>query len=147
MVVNAVATVPTALPGAGPARTASSSVMRMIEQPVRQQKVLRAIEQRGRAIPQLLRLIDERRNDQQSDEGQNADDGQIDHQDGEPARQAAGADRNDPLMLDRVHQRREANRQQHADVDEQQHLAREIQRPDDDHRQRRQDDGAADCGR
>jgi len=72
-------------------------------------------------------LRDERRHDHQPDDHDDADDGQVDDEDGEPSRDggqaAAGTG-----SLDHVDQRREAHRDQRADVDEHQGLARQPRR-------------------
>ena len=64
----------------------------------------------------------------------------VDDEDREPSRQAL-TDRHDLLMLDRVDDRAEADREQHADVDQEQDIAGEVQRPDDDHAERGNRDG------
>ena len=67
--------------------------------------------------PQLLGLLDERRNDEPSRAPtSDADDQRVDDQDREPARQAR-ADRNHALPLDHPDERRDAHREQRADVD------------------------------
>ena len=54
--------------------------------------------------PQLLRLVDERRNDEHQEQGEDADDRRVDDQNRDPARHAR-ADGDHALPLDRTDQR------------------------------------------
>ena len=83
----------------------------------------------GQRRPELLRLMDERRNDHEADADQRADDDEIQDEDREPAREARRADRQDLLPLDQPHDRAESDREEAAHVDEQQHVADEERAP------------------
>ena len=54
---------------------------------------------------------------------------EVEDEDREPARKAARADRQHLLPLDQPDDRAEADREQAADVDEQQHVADEVRAP------------------
>lgn len=90
----------------------------VIEQPITQEECLRPIEPIGYPRPELLGLPDERRNDQQTDQSQRADDDYVHNENRQPPRKPPGADRYLLLMFDGVDNRSKADGQQHADVDD-----------------------------
>ena len=77
--------------------------------------------------PQRGGLLDEARHDEQADQNQDADNRQIDREDREDARHAPFAAAF-AWALDEAHERRKPHRNDRADVDEHQRLARRPQR-------------------
>ena len=112
----------------------------MFEQTVADQQRLSLIDQLGQRRPQSACLRHQRRNDQESDDDERADDEEVHRQDRQPAGQPL-ADRHDLLVLDRLDDRTEADREESADVDQEENIAGEIKRPDDDDAESRHRDG------
>jgi hypothetical protein len=77
---------------------------------------------------ELARLGDERRHHDESDGGHDRENPEVDDQDREPARDP-GPDRQERLALDQADERPEPDREEDAHVDEDEYLARKIERP------------------
>ena len=111
------------------------------QQAVAPQEVLEVPEQPRHAIPELTRLIGQRRDDRQGDGDEHGDDRDIDRQDGERPADADPLLAADPARpVGEADHRRESHRDDGADIDQHQRGARgPHRRPDDHHRGDRQD--------
>ena len=107
----------------------------VIQQSMPDQELLSLIDELGCALPQVLRLIDERRHDEQTANRRQEQDAEIDDENGKPSRQRARAFRHRPL--DAMHKRTEAGREHHADVRDQNGVACDVQRSERESGQRR----------
>ena len=116
----------------------------LAQQSLRDQELLRLLEHFVLLVPELLCLFDERREHERRDEAQRAEDREIQDEDGEPAREAAGADRQDLLPFDQPDDRAEPDGEQAADVEEQQHVADQERRPQQDDGKRGHPEGPED---
>ncbi len=104
------------------------------------QKALHGFEHRGLLVPELLRLLDDRRHDHHPERGQRAENEDVENENRRPPGKAFRADRQQPLPLDHADDRAEADGEQPADIEEQQDVAYEVQRPHQDDGQRRHPD-------
>ena len=110
----------------------------MVQQPAFEQERLRVIEQVGELCPELHCLRHERRDDQNAQHDHEAGDREIHHENGQPAGQPRSADGHGLLMLDGVDQWTAPDRQQHADVDDEQRILGRVADPEDHDRKSRQ---------
>jgi hypothetical protein len=98
---------------------------------VADQKRLEPVELAGQPRPQRRSLRDQWRNDQQADEDEHGHDHRIDGENREPARHAAR-----PAMatrpFDELDEGRQAHRNEGADVDQEQRIARRPEQRDDE---------------
>jgi hypothetical protein len=106
------------------------------------QELLCALEHLGPLIPQRLRLLHERREDEDEDQRDRAQNREIQHEDREPPRHPLRDA--EPLALEDAHDRAEADRQDDAHVHDQQRAADDVGAPEDDAGERRHHDGVAD---
>ena len=122
--------------------TASSSVTRCVRSRWRRRNSWKSLNSLRQAIPELTRLIDERRDDRQGDGHEHRDDRDVDRQDGERPADA------DPLLtagperpVGEAHHRRKPHRDDGADIDQHQRAARGPHRRHDDHDRGDREDG------
>ena len=116
----------------------------MVEQSPIDQELLRAFEHLRRGVDKRLALLVERRESQHADTDERADQEEIQNEDREPARKSFVAYREQPLLFNEPDHRAEPDRQQAADVEEQQDLANQVRGEDDDDGEGRHHDRVAD---
>src|SRR3954447_16925024 len=92
-------------------------------------------------LPEFAELLDERRNDEQADPDERADNRGVDEEDCRPAWQPLPTG---TALLERLHQWREPHRDEQADVDDEERVPDEERGPQEDRRQRQADERIAD---
>ena len=99
------------------------------EDALRDKKVLRRIEHVRQRRPQLLRLMVQRRSDQEPDADEYADDEEIENEYREPSWKATGADWQRLLALDQPHDGAESDGEESTHVDEEQDVSHQVCTP------------------